>query len=94
MADVRHQKKKGSVVSDQMWYIPKPIAVRSENLVTSIKASNKSLFNGDGSTQGIFDIPAMSGGYYLDTAVTQFSFNVQVQSIRGTNNWMRTGTCS
>ena len=66
MTDVRHQRKEGSVVSDRMRYVPKPIAVRSENLVTSIKASNGSLFNGDGSTQVIFDIPAMSGGYYLD----------------------------
>ena len=64
-----------------MRYVPKPIAVRSENLVTSIKASNGSLFNGDGTTQVIFDIPAMSGGYYLDTAATRFSFNVQLQNI-------------
>ena len=81
MADVRHQRKEGSAVSDRMRYVPKPIAVRSENLVTSIKASNGSLFNGDGSTQVIFDIPAMSGGYYLDTAATRFSFNVQLQTV-------------
>ena len=81
MADVRHQRKEGSAVSDRMRSVSKPIAVRSENLVASVKASNGSLFNGDGSTQVIFDIPAMSGGYYLDTAVTRFSFNVQLQSI-------------
>ena len=81
MADVRHQRKEGSAVSDRMRYVSKPIAVRSENLVTSVKASNGSLFNGDGSTQVIFDIPAMSGGYYLDTAATRFSFNVQLQTI-------------
>ena len=83
MADVRHQRKEGSAVSDRMRYVPKPIAVRSENLVTSVKASNGSLFNGDGSTQVIFDIPAMSGGYYLDSAATRFSFNVQLQNIGG-----------
>ena len=57
MADVHHQSKEGSAVSDRMRYVPKPIAVRSENLVTSIKASNRSLFNGDGTTvtQVIFD---------------------------------------
>ena len=75
MADVRHQRKESSAVSDCMRYVSKPSAVRSENLVTSSKASHGSLFNGDGSTQVIFDIPAMSGGYYLDTAATQFSFN-------------------
>ena len=62
MADVRHQRKEGSAVSDRMQYVSKPIAVRSENLVTSIKSSNGSLFNGDGLTQVIFDIPAMRGG--------------------------------
>ena len=54
-------------MSDRMLYIPKPIAVTSENLVTNIKASNGSWFIGDASTQVIFDIPAMSGGYYLDS---------------------------
>jgi len=81
MADVRHQRKEGSAVSDRMQYVSKPIAVRSENLVTSIKSSNGSLFNGDGSTQVIFDIPAMSGGYYLDSAATRLSFNLVMQSI-------------
>ena len=81
MADVCHQKKEWSAVSDRMRYVPKPIAMRSENLVTSIKASNGSLFNDDGSTQVIFDIPAMSGGYYLDSAATRLSFNLTLQSI-------------
>ena len=55
MADVCHQRKEGSAVFDHMQYVPKPIAVRLENLVMSIKASNGSLFNGGGSTQVIFD---------------------------------------
>ena len=58
--------------------------MRSETLVTSIKASSGSLFNGDSTTQVIFDIPAMSGGYYLDTAATRLLFNVQLKSIGGT----------
>ena len=32
----------------------------------------------------IFNVPAISGGYYLDTAATRFSFNAQVQRIGGT----------
>ena len=96
MAEVRHQRKEGPAVSDRMRYVPKPIPVRSEKLVTSVKASNGSLFNGDGSTQVIFDIPAMSGGYYLDSAATRFSFNVQLQNIGVYQRqfWMRAGTCS
>ena len=92
MADVRHQRKEGSAVSDRMRYVPKPIAVRSENLVTSIKASNGSWFNGDGSTQVIFDIPAMSGGYYLDSAATQLLFNLQMQSIAGATKTLITAS--
>ena len=38
MADVRHQRKEGLAVSNHMRYVLKLIAVRSENLVTSIKA--------------------------------------------------------
>ena len=60
MTDICHQKKKGSAKSNWMMYIPKPIAVRSENFITSVKASNVLLLNGDGSTQVIFDIPTIS----------------------------------
>ena len=37
------------------------------------KASNGSLFNGNESIQIIYDIPAMSGEYYLDSAATPIS---------------------
>ena len=40
MDQLRHQKKEGSAVSDRLKFDVKPIAVRSENLVTSIKATN------------------------------------------------------
>ena len=36
LADVCHQRKEGLAVSDHMRYVLKPIAVRLENLVTSI----------------------------------------------------------
>ena len=85
MADIHHfQKKEGSVVSDQMRYIPKPITVRLENLVMSIKASNGSLFSGDGSTQVIFYIWSMSGGYCLDSAATWMSIKLVIKSINAT----------
>ena len=42
--------------------------MRSEKLVKSVKASNRSLINGDWSTEVIFNISAISGGYYLDSA--------------------------
>jgi hypothetical protein len=81
MADVRQQKKEGPALFNWMWYALKHIIVRSENLVRSIKAANRSLFNGDRSTQVIFDISAMSRGYYLDSAAIWLSFNVTLQSI-------------
>ena len=56
-------------------------SVKSENFVSSMKASNVSLFNGQWSTQVIFGIPAMSGGYYLDSAATRFLINIQLQNI-------------
>ena len=66
MEDVRPQKKEGSAVSDRMRYIPKPIAVRSENWVTNIRASDGSLFNGDGLTR-YFNIPTtiLDARWYL-----------------------------
>ena len=64
MDQLRHQKKEGSAVSDRLKFDVKPIAVRSENLVTSIKATNGNAQSGDGISNIIFDIPAMSGGYY------------------------------
>ena len=72
IAEVCHQKKDSLAVSDWKLHISKTIAVTLENLVMSIKASNVSLFNGDRSTHIIFNIPVLSGGYYLDTVATGF----------------------
>ena len=67
-------------VADWKWYISKTIAVTFENSVMSIKASNVTLFNGDRSTHIMFNIPVLSGGYYLDTVATRVSFNVKLKS--------------
>lgn len=74
----RQDKKEGNAVSDRMKYGIKSVAVRSENLLTTVKASNGNTFQGNGSTQVIFDIPAMSGGYYLDSASSRFSFKLSL----------------
>ena len=81
MDDLRHQKKEGSAISDRLRFNTKPIAVRSENLVSSIKATNGNIQTGDGVSTIIFDIPAMSGGYYLDAALTRFSFNLRLTDV-------------
>ena len=63
MADIRHQKRGVMISCVQLNTIHSETHhCGSENLVTSVKALNGSLFDGDGSTQVIFDIPAMSGG--------------------------------
>ena len=61
-----------------MSYRPKPIAVRSENLVTSVKASDGWLCIADGMSKLSFGIPAMDVGYRLDAAVTRSNFNYRI----------------
>ena len=72
----RYDKKEGSAVSDMMRYNTKPVAVRSENIVTNIKPTNGSRFSGDGATTIIFDIPATAGGYYLDPTNSRFTYDL------------------
>ena len=91
MDQLRHQKKEGSAVSDRLKFDVKPIAVRSENLVTSIKATNGNAQSGDGISTIIFDIPAMSGGYYLDAASTRFSFNLRFTDVSNNTTAIDTG---
>ena len=57
--------------------------MRSENLLSSVKASNGNIQSGDGISTVIFDIPAMSGGYYLDAAATRFSFDLEFTDASG-----------
>jgi hypothetical protein len=59
-----------------MRYNTKPVAVRSENILSNLKASNGARFNGDGSSTIIFDVPAMTGGFYLDPHNTRLTFNL------------------
>ena len=70
-------------MSDCLKFDVQPIAVQSVNLVTSIKATNGNAQLGDGISIIIFDIPAMSGGYYLDAASMRFSFNLRFTDVSG-----------
>ena len=74
MDNLRHQKKEGSAISERFCFNTKPIAVRSENLVSSIKATNENIQTVDGVSTIFFYILAMSWGYYLDAASTRFLF--------------------
>ena len=53
-------------VSDRMKYGIKPSAVRSENYLHNIKASNGSSFPMQLGQDIIFDVPALGNGYYCD----------------------------
>ena len=88
----RNQKKEGSAVSDSMRFNVKPVAVRSENILTSIKSSNGNGFSGDGTTQVIFDVPAMAGGYYLGTANSRMTFNLGLTDMNGNASNFTAGT--
>ena len=70
-------------MSDRLKFDVKATAVRSENLVASIKATNGNAQSGDGISTVIFHIPAMSRGYYLDAALTRFSFNLRFTDVSG-----------
>ena len=65
MTDVCPQKKDGSEMKNRIQFNVKPIVVHSKNLVTSIKALNNLTFNEYNTTMVIFDVQAMSGGYYM-----------------------------
>ena len=51
-------------ITDKMMYKVKPSAVRSENYLHNIKASNGNSFNVQMGTDIIFDVPALGNGYY------------------------------
>ena len=91
--------KQGTAVSDHMKYNVKPTAVRSENLLNNIKASNGNLFDGDNQHEIIFEIPAMAGGYYLDAAGSRIRFSLYLGEAAGrgtTDNeiFLDRGPCS
>ena len=87
----RLDKKEGSAVTDAMRYNGKPVAVRSENILSSVKASNGARFTGDGSTTVIFDVPAMAGGYYLDPTSTRMTFNLHFTDANNTASTIAVG---
>ena len=72
--------KQGMAVTNLMRYNVKPTGVRSENLLNNIKASNGNEFTGSSEGQIIFDVPAMSGGYYLDSAGSRFRFTLTLEN--------------
>ena len=57
-------------ITDRMKYGVKPSAVRSENYLHNIKASN--------GQDIIFDVPALSNGYYCDFSTSYFRMKVDV----------------
>ena len=77
--------KQGTTVSDRMRFNVKPTAVRSENLLNNIKASNGNTFTGSSNDQLIFEIPAMSGGYYLDAAASRFRLKLSLNGTTAAN---------
>ena len=65
-------------VSDRMKYGIKPSAVRSENYLHNIKASNGSSFPMTLGQDIIFDVPALGNGYYCDFSTSYFRCRVDV----------------
>ena len=65
-------------VSDRMKYGVKPSAVRSENYLHNIKASNGSQFPMQLGQDIIFDVPALGNGYYCDFSTSYFRCRVDV----------------
>ena len=65
-------------VSDWMKYGVKPSAVRSENYLHNIKASNGSSFPLTLGQDIIFDVPALGNGYYCDFSTSYFRCRVDV----------------
>ena len=68
----------GVAVSDRMRYGVKPSAVRSENYLHNIKASNGSTFPCNMGQDIIFEVPALGNGYYCDFSTSYFRCRVDV----------------
>ena len=66
-------------ITDRMKYGVKPSAVRSENYLHNIKASNGPQFDVQMGQDIIFDIPALGNGYYCDFSTSYFRVKVDVQ---------------
>ena len=65
-------------ITDRMKYGVKPSAVRSENYLHNIKASNGPQFDVQMGQDIIFDVPALGNGYYCDFSTSYFRVKVDV----------------
>ena len=65
-------------ITDRMKYGVKPSAVRSENYLHNIKASNGSTFKYQMGQDIIFDVPALGNGYYCDFSTSYFRMKMDV----------------
>lgn len=68
----------GSAVSDKMKYAVKQAAVRSENALRNIKASNGTEFSQNLGTEIVFELPSNSNGSYCDFSKSYFRFTLEV----------------
>lgn len=73
----------GTAVSDRMKYGVKQSAVRSENNLRNIKASNGTSFSQALGTEIIFELPASANGTYIDFSKSFFRFTKTFSSING-----------
>ena len=65
-------------ISDRMKYGVKPSAVRSENYLHNIKASQGPSFEVQLGQRIIFDVPALGNGYFCDFSTSYFRVKVDV----------------
>ena len=65
-------------MSDRMRYGVKPSAVRSENYLHNIKATNGSQFPCQLGQDIIFEVPALANGYYCDFSTSYFRIKVDI----------------
>ena len=63
-------------ITDKMQYKVKASAVRSENYLHNIKASNGSTFTVGMGTYIIFEVPALGNGYHCDFSTSYFRMRV------------------
>ena len=63
-------------ITDKMMYKVKPSAVRSEDYLRNIKASNENSFEVKMGTDIIFEVPALGNGYYCDFSISYFRVRV------------------
>ena len=65
-------------ITDRMKYGVKPSAVRSENYLHNIKASNGPQFEVSMGQDIIFDVPALGNGYYCNFSTSYFRVKVDI----------------